>query len=309
MPPRATHMGELTIGEVTITCAVLPDGRRVLSQRGIREALGRRYGGKDFRDDGEDGAGKLPFYLAATSLKSFISDDLLVLGNTEIPFTPAKGGSVALGVDATLLPQICDVWLKAREANVLTKPQLAVAQRAEILMRGLAHVGIVALVDEATGYQRERASDALAAILETFIAKELAAWVKTFDADYYKEMFRLRGMTYVEFSTKRPPLIGKLTNNVVYGRLAPAVLEELQRRNPRGDNGQRRTKHHQWLTPDHGHPKLREHIVRVVTLMQVSQTWDEFIGRLDRISPHYGKTLPLLSYEDSTPKALPAPKA
>jgi ATP-dependent DNA ligase len=38
---------------------------------------------------------------------------------------------------------------------------------------------ISALVDEATGYQKERAADALARILEAFIAKELQPWIKT----------------------------------------------------------------------------------------------------------------------------------
>ena len=76
-----------------LQCAVLPDGRRVLSQRGLREALGRRYGGKDFRSDGvDDGAGKLPFYLAAINLKPFVDNNLAVLVNSIIPYHHGKGG-------------------------------------------------------------------------------------------------------------------------------------------------------------------------------------------------------------------------
>jgi hypothetical protein len=44
-----------------------------------------------------------------------------------------------------LLPQICEVWLKARDKEKLTKIQFPVADRADILMRGLAHTGIIAL--------------------------------------------------------------------------------------------------------------------------------------------------------------------
>jgi hypothetical protein len=47
------------------------------------------------------------------------------------------------------------VWLRALDARALTKIQLPVADRADILMRGLAHTGIIALVDEVTAYQRE----------------------------------------------------------------------------------------------------------------------------------------------------------
>jgi hypothetical protein len=40
-------------------------------------------------------------------------------------------------------------------------------------------------LDEATGYQRDRARDALEKILEEFIAKELRPWVPTFPDAYY----------------------------------------------------------------------------------------------------------------------------
>jgi hypothetical protein len=74
----------------------------------------------------------------------------------------------------------------------LTTIQKPVAERADILMRGLAHIGIIALVDEATGYQRDRARDALTRILEAFIAKELQPWLRTFRADFYQEKRSMR---------------------------------------------------------------------------------------------------------------------
>jgi len=47
-------------------------------------------------------------------------------------------------------------------------------------VRGFARVGIIALVDEATGYQEVRNKLALQAILDAFLRKELAAWAKRF---------------------------------------------------------------------------------------------------------------------------------
>ena len=101
------------------------------------------------------------------------------------------GTPVRVGLEASLLPKVCEVWLKARDAGDLTKIQKPVAARAEILMRVLAHTGIIALVDEVTGYQHVRAEDALTKILEAFIAKELQPYVSTFPPTYYEEMFRL----------------------------------------------------------------------------------------------------------------------
>lgn len=127
--------------------------------------------------------------------------------------------------------------MEARKNNSLTKNQLHVATQCEILVRGFARVGLIALVDEATGYQADRARDALANLLEAFVAKELRRWVKTFPADFYKEWFRLRALPY-NGSVKRPQYIGDLTNDLVYSRLAPGVSEELRGGSPRDEEGE-----------------------------------------------------------------------
>jgi len=54
----------------------------------------------------------------------------------------------------------------------------------DVLMRGLAHVGIVALVDEATGYQYDRASKLLKRFLSSSFSKELLRWAKTFPMSF-----------------------------------------------------------------------------------------------------------------------------
>jgi hypothetical protein len=205
----------------------------------------------------------------------------------------AKGGR-AYGYKAEILPKVCEVYLKAREGGKLLKSQEKFARACEILTRGLAHVGIIALVDEATGYQDERARDALARILEAFIAKELRPWVRTFPAEFYKEMFRLRNIPYRE-DVKRPQYIGVLTNDLVYSRLAPGVLDELRRLTPRDEKGRLKTHLHRRLTDDIGNPKLLQHLSAVTALMKASDTWDGFKPMVDRALPKYKryKSLPL----------------
>jgi len=118
-----------------------------------------------------------------------------MLIQSPIKFLPTQG-PIAYGYPATMLVDICEALLAARKAGALQKQQLHLADQAEILVRGFARVGIIALVDEATGYQKERARDALATILEAFVAKELQPWIKTFPPDYYEHLFRLRGLSY-----------------------------------------------------------------------------------------------------------------
>jgi P63C domain len=290
--PVATHIGELKIGDLVLPCAVLPDGTRVISQGGMTTAFGPVTGGWQMRKKASDDLGDLPPFLVAGSLKEFIPNNLRTLVSEPRKYRDPRGGPIRIGLDATLLPQVCEVWLKARDGEALTKIQLPVADRADILMRGLAHTGIIALIDEATGYQRDRAKDALAKILEAFIDKELQPWVQTFPADYYEELFRLRGLEYPTTSVKRPQYFGVLTNDIVYKRLAPGVLDELKRVTPKNDAGRPKNKFFQRLTNDIGYPKLREHLGAVVAIMKLSSDWVSFRRNLDRLYPRHDE-LPL----------------
>lgn len=131
-----------------------------------------------------------------------------------------------------------------------------------------------------------RARDALAKILEAFVRTEIKKWVRTFQPEFYKEMFRLRGLPYTG-KVPKPSYIGKLTDNIVYSRLAPGVREELRRKNPVTDGGHRKARHHQWLTEDIGHPKLLQHLAAVIALMKISDNWPDFMKLLDRALPRY----------------------
>jgi hypothetical protein len=289
---RAEHAGDLKIGNFTLACAVIDDGdkaTRVISQSNMLTALGRSS-----RPKGGD-AGTVLF---AANLQPYISDELAEMLKKPITYiTP--GGKRGLGFPAEILPEICEVYLRAREANPspLRETQKSAAAAADILVRGLARTGIIALVDEATGYQDTRAKDALAKILTAYVARELQPWVRTFPSDYYKELFRLRGMPYPHSTVKRPLIFGKITNDIVYWRLAPGVLDELKRVQVRDEEGRPKHKLLQRLTQNAGYPKLREHLGSVVTIMKLSTDWKDFCAKLDRLHPRFGDTM-MLPFDD-----------
>ena len=278
----------LRIGDVEIECYVLQDGTRVLTQASFLRALGRHPKANVRREGGEE---RVPAILQGKSLKPFISAEVLEKSRP-IAFRLATGGR-ASGYNAELLPAVCEIYLKAREADMLPSNQQHVAKQAEILVRGLARVGIIALVDEATGYQEHRAKNALVKILEAFIAKELQAWVQTFPDSFYSGLFRLRGLEYPADTVQRPQYFGHLTNDIVYKRLAPGILDELRTVTPRDANGRRRHKYFQRLTTNVGYPKLREHLGSVVTLMKLSDDWEDFMTKLDQIHPRVGDQIRL----------------
>ena len=265
----------LVIGDIEIPCYVLEDETRVLAQRGMVSGLGMSRGGSS-----HGGGDRLAHFVNQNTLNPFISNELRAVTQNPIHFRPPTG-SGAYGYPATLLVDLCNVVLEARRAGVLQKQQSHIADRCELLIRGLATVGIIALVDEATGYQQIREQRALATILEKFIAKELQPWTRTFPYDFYTEIFRLKGWPGPE-GQKRPVIIAQYTNDFVYDRLAPGVLEVLKRLNPKLPSGQRRAKHHQWFTPEFGHPKLKEHLAAVTALMRASSNWEQFKRHLQR---------------------------
>jgi hypothetical protein len=152
-------------------------------------------------------------------------------------------------------------------------------------VRAFARVGIIALVDEATGYQADRDRDELHKILAAFISEELLPWAKRFPDEFYQQMFRLKGWQYSPIKGKRPREAGKITNQLVYEKLPPGVLDELRRKNPVVSNWQRRYKHHQFLTEDIGHPSLQRHLLAVTTLMRAATTWREFDALLQKAFP------------------------
>jgi hypothetical protein len=288
--PKATHEGVVRIGEMELWCAVDSDGRRLVSESALLRALGMKPSGTSFKvsNVGADQPARLPMFVGLVNLRPFIDSELMNLLTQPVLYRSTKGGRPARGLGAVLIPKICEVWLHARDAGVLRANQLATAARADALIRGLARTGIIALIDEATGYQEIRDRHALQAILDAYLSRELAAWAKRFPNEFYQEIFRLRGWKWGLVNTKRiqgPRVVGKYTNDFVYSRLAPGILEELQKRNPPNERGRRLAKHHQWLTEDVGHPALAQHVHAITGLMRASESWEHFQVMVNRAFP------------------------
>ncbi|MCG7388789.1 P63C domain-containing protein [Pantoea sp. ACRSB] len=281
--PKPTHTGLMSTG---VSCAVLPDGRRVVSMQGnngLAETFGVSVGSKMPRWVPGGEAGQLPYVLQAAELQPYISDELRDAISEPIVFKNTSGVGAAYGLDATLLPELCEVWLSAEKDGALKqRHHLNTARKAEALYKALARVGAVALVDEATGYQKERERDELAKLLEQFIAKEMRPWVRVYPPEFFEELCRLRGVPF-KANMRKPQYFGHLVNNITYDRMAPdlkAILkEERARANKQG------AKMHQFLSEGVGNEMLQKRFAGIVTLMKVCDNYDDFIELLERVHP------------------------
>lgn len=294
--PVAQYPGVVKLAGLEFPCAVLADDpqTRVLTETDFMRVMGMYRSGalSVRRPEAEEGGAREPLYLAFKNLKPFIDRHLGDVHQRTLTFRTLSG-NIAQGIPADILSKICEVWIDAKAAGVLGPRQIKIAAKADILLRGLATVGITALIDEATGFQDQRPKDALARILEAFVQDELRKWVRTFPAQYYEELCRLKGIGYPPQDMKLPRYFGLLTNDIVYDRLAPGVKAKLKSLTPRDEKGRHKQKLFQRLTDDIGDPRLREHLSSVVTLMKISPSYDVFQQHLDKVHPRWDDTLPL----------------
>lgn len=294
------YKGELDLNGFKIPCFVLDDGTRILSTRGMQQALGVTS-----NEPEQKSSGRLNEILESKVVSPFISTDSDPSKFEAISFM--NGNQKISGYRATALPDICDAVLKGRDHAIenklkVGKRQEIVFKHADILIRVLAKVGIIALVDEATGYQYERERDELQTILKAYVAEELRAWVKTFPDSYYKEIFRLNGWDYtVQDIRKRPGVVGKWTNKLVYDQLPKGVLLELKKTTPKSAAGNYTARFFQKLTGDIGNQHLQQQLNSVITLMHISDDWKDFISKFNRLVSRRNGQLELV-FKDLDPK-------
>lgn len=283
--PKSTHDGRVKLGGEEFECDVLQDGRRILRKKTLLQAIGKsvKTGGRNIKRAKEL---NLPLFISASNLTPYLTDSFLERA-TPILYR-GRNNNRLIGFDASLLPEICKVYVQAEHDGILkdSPHQLKISSVCRILLYGLATVGISALIDSATGYESVRARNELELILEKYISEELREWTKKFPNEFFKQIYRLHGWEYPKIQKNHPQYVGKIINKYVYERLPPGVLEQLKKSNPIHNNGSRKFRHHQFLSEEIGDKNLQGQIQQVVTLMRVSKNIDEFkelMGRTEFI--------------------------
>jgi len=261
--PISLFQGELEIGNAKFSCHVLDNGKRVIVTREVVKALTGTIGGN------------LKGYLNTTNIREFV--DMEKITEESVMFKIPGTQFEATGYEATLLVEICDAYLKARDSNKLTKKQGLLAKQAEIIMRACAKVGIIALIDEATGFQKIRAENALRLKLQAFITEDLQEWVRMFPEDFFVQLARLENIHYSP--RNRPMRWGKYVMAFVYAAVDKDVAKALKERIPNPHKGQNL---HQ-LLKEYGKEKVIAQIYQVLGIMKTCKDMDEFKEKFDYI--------------------------
>lgn len=289
------YEGEINLAGFNIPCYVLEDGTRVLSSRRMQETLKM----VDEAESGKQKSGtRLGRYLDQKSLEPFIYKEKKV-GHFD-PIICYKGEQKINGYEASVLVDICDAFLEARKQIDLSHRQAIIADQCEILVRAFAKVGIIALIDEATGYQYERERFELQKILKTFISEKILEWKQTFPLSYYKELFKLWNVPFTAENIKRKPqFIGWLTNELVYKNLPRGedILEKLKKKTPKTKGGYYKYKFHQSLTRRVGREELKKIIHEIEILAWASHGDKNKFLRLVKERFHPEQDFPYIDVE------------
>lgn len=290
--PKATHSGVLRIGGAELTCHVLEGETRIIAQREMLSVLGLSRGGA-----GTGKGDRLAGFVAGDRIKPYVSETLAKGIHKAIRFrVDGKAGRASFAYEATVLVELCTAIVNAHMEGRLQRQQEHIARQAGGLLGAFAKTGIIALVDEATGYQSTRAPGALQVLVDRFIREEPSTWEKRFSSDFYMPLYDLCGLA--PRGGNHPRLFAALTRFLVYRRLLPpGALELLDERNPADPNGVRRQRHHQFLTEAIGVPALRAHLAELRGFMRLARTIEELIWYVDRAYPLIGKSgeLPFLT--------------
>jgi hypothetical protein len=270
--PFAKWRGRIDLGGDELDVYVLDTGQRVISTR----AAIKSFSSTD--------SGNLGNYIGISALKPFLNSDLILgeLLDFSIPGTQFIGR----GMTTEHFELICRGYVRALyEKAPLTERQREIAIKCAVLTSGLTRTGLDALIDEATGYQYERAEDALQVKLRLFIAEELRDYEKTFPDELWEEFGRLTN--WQGPLSSRPKYWGKLVIELIYDTLDADVAKFLrENRPPPGVHW------HRNLTENHGVKALVSRCYEIVGLAKSCQTMGEL---RKKVAHHYGKQGLLLS--------------
>lgn len=269
--PIAEYTGTITVGNKELPCAVLyPDTETPIRVFWQREIVGLLTGNKK---------GGFERYLQPKNLQKYLPEKFKEksLSETVMPMKIKGRAGIAQAFEATDLIDICKMYMQADKAGVLTYPQKLIAEQAEIIVFAFAKTGVVAIIDEATSYQYVRDRFALNRLLEKYLDDEAKPWAKKFKDEFYKQIFRLNNWEFNPSGFhKRPSVVGKWTNELIYARFPKPVLIKLEDLNPLTNKGYRKWRKHQFLTEDVGNVELQEYISNCIFLMKSASNWKKF---------------------------------
>lgn len=272
--PSTDFVGKIKIKGIEIPCAVLYPDTNPTSVIVQREIVGLLTGNKK---------GGFERYLKPKNLQKYLPEQFKDKPLSESVLSFKLNGRNAQGFKGSDLIDICQMYMQAKMDGALSENQYKLAEQAQVIVFAFAKTGIDAVVYEATGFEKFKDRFAFNKLLEKYIDDEIRKWYKKFPDEFYQLIYKLNGWSWVSDNKgRKPSVVGRWTNDIVYARFPKGVLSTLKDKNPViDDKGNRKYKHHMLLT-DIGNEELKEYISNAIFLMKAAPNWSRFKNMLAR---------------------------
>ena len=278
--------GRLPLGRIeNVDCANASDGRKVLrliSAQSFFQIIGIPH-------DAHNPSAKLAVPLGHPKIMS--SKERKILDDLAHPIRIMDGDVEKDYYDHTLLIDYAKAILRLRRTRRLPESFSDYANNCELFIMGLANVGLAAMIDEATGYDKQKKRKEYLELFRGYIREHQSDWEKEFPDEFFDGVY---GIYHLEKSDKKghPQFFAHFILKYIYTPLANskgAILEILKEKDPIVSSGRgRKYKLHQFLSDNIGKPELRRHLASVSTLLRVSDNKGMFDRLFKKAFPQRG---------------------
>jgi len=183
-------------------------------------------------------------------------------------------GTIIPCFEHTAITKFCKAVGEARRAHKIAgEAFLEYAESCERFLAAAADIGLVALIDEATGYIREKQKHEYRDLFRDFIREQMRDWEKEFPDEFFDGIYKIYNLRR-ESNKNHPQFFAKFIRKYVYHPLADShgvLLSMLDDKNPVIGKG-RKHKLHQFLDEKVGLTKLRAHVWKVVGILSSVNT-------------------------------------
>lgn len=304
-PPKALCTGEDTFNGIKIIASILDNEERthIFSERSLANVFGFKGGGAYWKRKKTDSA-VLPEYLSSPLLKDFISSDLKEKLDSAVSYI-ATNGKYSQGIEATVLPLICDVYYKASIKHKDNEGLKKAGETAYKIILAFSQYGVLKYVEQITGYRYTDEDIIIAKQLKEWgVSPTIVDWGKEFQTEFYRHIYRLKGWDFNPKTVKKPQVIGTYTNKYIYSYLPADVFSWIKENTPKSKAGNKTARYFQSLDDKKGKEIFRNQLVSVTTLLKISKSWADFENKMMELFGQTAIDFPEPNFYEA-PKQLP----
>lgn len=206
-----------------------------------------------------------------------------------------KKGDPIHTYDHTVMIDVCKAIWEAAKHGKLHPSQGFLVKHAEMIIIASAKVGLAALIDEATGYIKDKRKEEYIELYKEFILEQAKQYAKEFPEQFYDVIYKIYNLRRNPIAKNHPQFFAGVTNKYIYGPLANsngAILEILREKNPIiYRSGGRKYNLFQFLS-EIGAPALTAQIWQFIGIGNASKSKESFDKAFKRAFPGPDRYLP-----------------